>query len=537
MLRRIPLGWFLIFVMALILTACGGGGGGGSTGGPDTTAPTVSSVTPANGATGVATTATISIAFSEAMDAATISTATISVDNGVSGTVAYDAASHVATFTPAGPLANNTVYTVTVATGVKDLAGNPLATASTSSFTTTTLSRQFGTTTEDSASAVAVDGSGNVYVVGTTGRSLDGQAYSGGNSDLFLVKYDRAGIRQWTRLLGTAGTDSATDVALDAAGNIFVVGSTTGSFPGYALQGNYDAFLAKYGADGTLQWVRQFGTPGDDFAERVLVNTAGVYVVGDTTGILGASSAGGSDGFVVKFPITVSGTTAPDWSTQFGTAAEETVNSAAFDTVGNVVVVGQTSGSFGAANQGLKDVFVATRSGTDGSAVATQQFGTPATDEPDAVAVDSSGRIFVAGTTLGAFGSAVNAGTWDFFLARLDSGITVVQGGSAGYDYANGLVVTSGHVYLSGFTSGVLGSASSGGEDAFLADYNPDTLNPQGIVQYGTAGDDRPFRLALDAANSLLYLPGQTTGALPGFSNAGGADAMLLVFGTNLTRR
>ena len=64
MLRRIPLGWFLIFVMALILTACGGGGGGGSTGGPDTTAPTVSSVTPANGATGVATTATISIAFS-----------------------------------------------------------------------------------------------------------------------------------------------------------------------------------------------------------------------------------------------------------------------------------------------------------------------------------------------------------------------------------------------------------------------------------------------------------------------------------------
>jgi tetrahydromethanopterin S-methyltransferase subunit B len=98
---------------------------------PDTNRPTVIATVPANAATGVAINQTVNATFSEAMDPATISTANFLVTGPgttpVTGTVAYDVVSKIATFVPASNLAQNTVYRATVTTGAKDLAGNALA--------------------------------------------------------------------------------------------------------------------------------------------------------------------------------------------------------------------------------------------------------------------------------------------------------------------------------------------------------------------------------------------------------------------------
>ena len=112
----------------------------------DTTAPTVDNVAPANGATGVAVTASVEAAFSEAMDEASVDTAgnfTL-VKEGtttpVAATVSYDPFTDKATLTPNAALEANVTYTATVksgANGVKDLAGNPLAYDKSWSFTTT----------------------------------------------------------------------------------------------------------------------------------------------------------------------------------------------------------------------------------------------------------------------------------------------------------------------------------------------------------------------------------------------------------------
>ena len=110
----------------------------------DSTAPTVTTVSPANASTAVCTTRTVSVTFSEPMDPATITGATVRVtDNGVAvaGTVAYDAASRVASFVASAPFAASRTITVTVASGnagVKDLAGNALAVDQVSTFTTGT---------------------------------------------------------------------------------------------------------------------------------------------------------------------------------------------------------------------------------------------------------------------------------------------------------------------------------------------------------------------------------------------------------------
>src|ERR671921_2799794 len=107
-------------------------------------APTVSGVAPQDGATGVAVDANAEATFSEAMDANTLTSNTFTLTKQgaptpVGATVSYDAATKTATFDPSADLEANTTYTATVkggTSGVKDLAGNPLASDKTWSFTT-----------------------------------------------------------------------------------------------------------------------------------------------------------------------------------------------------------------------------------------------------------------------------------------------------------------------------------------------------------------------------------------------------------------
>jgi hypothetical protein len=112
---------------------------------PDLTAPTVTTTSPLTGATGVCTNRTISATFSEPMDPLTITTSTftlaVTAGASVSGVVEYDALTNIATFNPVldltgAPATNYTATIVSGASGVKDLAGNPLAVDRTILFTT-----------------------------------------------------------------------------------------------------------------------------------------------------------------------------------------------------------------------------------------------------------------------------------------------------------------------------------------------------------------------------------------------------------------
>jgi tetrahydromethanopterin S-methyltransferase subunit B len=104
----------------------------------DVTPPTVVTTIPADAAIDIATNANIYVTFSEAMDPLTITASTIILKQGstvISGAVTSPSTT-TATLNPGSDLANNTVYTVTVTTGVKDLAGNAMAVAKVWSFTT-----------------------------------------------------------------------------------------------------------------------------------------------------------------------------------------------------------------------------------------------------------------------------------------------------------------------------------------------------------------------------------------------------------------
>ena len=85
---------------------------------------------------------------------------------------------------------------------------------------------------------------------------LGDDAFANTNSglyDLFLVKYNSSGVKQWTQQLGTSSADEGYGVTVDSSDNIYVTGETGGGLDGNTNSGSLDIFLVKYNSDGVLQ--------------------------------------------------------------------------------------------------------------------------------------------------------------------------------------------------------------------------------------------------------------------------------------------
>jgi subtilisin-like proprotein convertase family protein len=147
----------------------------------DTTPPTVNTKTPTAGATGIALGTTVTAAFSEAMTAATISGSTFTLQGpggaAVPATVGYNTGSFTATLTPSSALAPSTTYTAIVkggASGVKDLAGNPLLADVTWSFTTAASGPGTQTFSTPAAITIRDNTTASPYPAGVTVAGMSG---------------------------------------------------------------------------------------------------------------------------------------------------------------------------------------------------------------------------------------------------------------------------------------------------------------------------------------------------------------------------
>lgn len=117
---------------------------------------------------------------------------------------------------------------------------------------------------------------------------MDGNALMGAQ-DFFVVKYDAAGNKLWTRQLGSGGnTVWLYGSATDAAGNVYVTGQSGGGLDGNPnTTAAGDVYLSKYDASGTRQWTREFSATNGIFASGLFIDASGVYVSGGGRGDVG----------------------------------------------------------------------------------------------------------------------------------------------------------------------------------------------------------------------------------------------------------
>ena len=274
----------------------------------------------------------------------------------------------------------------------------------------------------DEASAVAVDAAGHVYLAGTTASpNFPGATGAGGAFDVFVTKLDRRGTSVlFSAYVGGAGADEARDLAIDAQGHAYVVGITqSGNFP--------------------TRSPRQ------------------------------AAHAGGIDGFLFKLSTTGAGLV---YSTYFGGTDTDEANTVAIDAQRNAYIGGSTRSTglpvlnarqagFG----GVLDGFVA-RFDPAGALLYSTFHGGSGSDTVTALGVDTAGNATVTGSTTStdfpllaqSFGG--NAGRVDAFVSRFSTTGTFIFStyfGADGADIGQGVAVSAaGYSFIVGTTASAL---------------------------------------------------------------------------------
>jgi uncharacterized delta-60 repeat protein len=373
--------------------------------------------------------------------------------------------------------------------------------------------KQLGTSGYDDSYGVATDSNGNVYISGFTTGALAGT--NKGSYDAWVAKYNSSGSLLWKQQLGSSDIDGSSSVATDSSGNVYISGATYGNLAG-TNKGSYDAFVAKYNSGGKLLWKKQWGTSGYDESSSVATDSSGnVYISGRIEATLE-----NFDVFVAKYNS--SGSLL--WEKQLGTSSDDNSWGVATDSNGNVYISGLTEGALAGTNKGEYDAWVA-KYNSSGKLQWKQQLGTSEYDYSYGVATDSSGNVYISGSTNGAL-AGTNKGEYDAWVAKYNSSGKLQwkqQLGTSGGDESRGVATdSSGNVYISGLTEGALAGTNKGSYDAWVAKYNS-SGKLQWKQQLGTSSYDSSSGVALDG-NGNVYISGATQGDLAG-TNKGPNDA------------
>ncbi len=347
----------------------------------------------------------------------------------------------------------------------------------------------------------AVDSAGNVTVVGTvTGPMVIGGStyYSKGGQDVFLASFDATGSLRWVKLLGGAGNDLGGAVAVDANGDLYLTGSFGGpsaDFEGGPLTcaGSSDLFVASFTAAGVHRWAKGFGGAGFDDGRGLAVDGQGnLYLTGSFGGSAGFGGqtfpGAGKQDIVLASYLTASG--AHSWSQAFGGSEDERATGVAVDGGGRLYVTGSFSGTLSVGgtqltSQGDADLFVASFSSAGGTLRWAKGFGGAGEDVGEAIAVTSTGTVYLTGGVTGAVslgGATLSAsGMKDPFVASFD--VCGAHRWSAAYSAAadpstgRGVATGGGGVLVTGHYQGSInfggGAEGSVGRDLFLIKLTP----------------------------------------------------------------
>ncbi len=384
---------------------------------------------------------------------------------------------------------------------------------------------------DENCSGMDLDGSGNIYITGTTDASsfpTTGGAFDttfSAGLESFALKLNPAGTDLvYSTFLGDTGEDRGNDIVVDASGYAYVTGYTdSANFPtttganDTTHGGGFDAFVAKVEADGSdLVYSTFIGNSSDDQAFGIDVNSAGeAFVTGRTdssdfytsSGAYQTSLVGFFDAFIVRLNASGGDTI---YSTLVGSSFLEYGADVAVDNADNAYVTGGTSfndfpttpGAYDTTHNGMYDAFCLSLNHNGSSLLYSTYLGTGGFDYGYGLEIDRAGRAYVSGyTDTGTFPVTVDAndtthnGGFDMFFTMLNPGgdglVYSTFIGGTGWDLNEGALSLDplGNVYVAGSTNssdflttpGAYDTGHNGGWDAAATKFTFNTINITGF--------------------------------------------------------
>jgi hypothetical protein len=311
--------------------------------------------------------------------------------------------------------------------------------------------RQFGTAGSDYMTSITMGSDHSVIITGETYGSLESD--NRGKSDVYVTKFAADGKQLWAKSYGGSDYDSVNAVQADSSGNLYVGGSTRGSFEGASYSGGNDAFVMKLSAAGEIIWCRQFGSSGHETLDAMALTDDAIVVTGSMNA---PQTSDAYDLFVRK--IGSEGNTL--WQWLGGTDNYEEAVAIESDGQGQLYLAAN-------ANEAMTydhytsdtDMMIVMLDGT-GQQRLEHFYGSPAQDEVVGMVVRDDGTVYLSGRTEGhLYGNRNQSTEADTFVMQIapdGAMVTTRQFGSFGWDYAYGMAGTGDAVYVTGFTDGVI---------------------------------------------------------------------------------
>lgn len=396
----------------------------------------------------------------------------------------------------------------------------------------------------DSGKEITIDNSGNVYVTGTSYTNPTN------GYDILTIKYDPLGNQLWTATYNGTGSlnDEGRDVAVDKNGNVYVTGYTASSGP------NYDFVTIMYDASGTQQWATLYNGSGNGYDEAysLAIDTSGnTYVTGSATVssqganyatikynsagvqqwvslyngpgnsidaatqikldnnfdvyISGHSYGSGTDLDIATIKYNNSGV--QQWVSRYNGVLNffDAPEALFIDASNNVYVAGATYGGLATEND-----YVTIKINNAGAQQWAQVFDGTQNEEDKAfdVLTDQNQNVYVTGRSMSFGGSAEDMVTIKYSPSGSLIWKDTYNGPSSGYDDAQQMRLgTSGALYITGYSAG-LGTNN----DYLTLKY--DTAN--GGIEWEARFDgpasnsDQAFAMEIDATESI-YVTGTST--------------------------
>jgi len=299
---------------------------------------------------------------------------------------------------------------------------------------------------DDSPSGLAVDVYGNVYVTGSSDKDTTAGYI---DYDFATIKYAPNGDTLWVRRYKGPGlaSDEANGLAVDDSGNVYVTGNSSGAT--LTLE---DYVTIKYNPNGDTLWVRRYDGPSnhEDYAYQLAVDdSANVYVSGVIDYCSGIFCEPPLPGDYATIKYASNGDTL--WVRRYNGSGNgnDGTSALAVDDSGNVYVTGYSSGS------GTFDDYATIKYSSAGDTLWVRRYDGPGNgyDRGGALAVDDSGNVYVTGSSTGS-GSDFDYTTIKYSPAGDTVWVRRYNGPGNGYDGGGALAVDdSGNVYVTGASS------------------------------------------------------------------------------------
>ena len=413
---------------------------------------------------------------------------------------------------------------------------------------------QFGGDQTNYGQAVNVDVSGNVYIAGYFGGTVDfdpGPAVfnitSNGQNDIFITKLDTNGNLLWAKNIGGTNSDLAYAAVLDVSGNICMTGVFIGSVdfdPGSGMfnmngGGNNDCFILKLSSNGDFLQALQIA---DSYSEgdAIAVDAANnLYVCGNynlTTdldpgvGVFNVTASSGADAFVIK----LNSAGGFIWGKSFGGLGTDNCKAVKADAAGNVFLAGDFPftvdfdpgpGTYNIATTGSIDAYVLKLNSSGDFAWAKVFAGTVA-DAAKGLALDAAGNVYTTGIFQGTadfdpgpgeFNLTVSNGVNnDIFLSKLNTSGDLVWalnfGGAFDDQGLSVFVSATGNIYATGeFDGGAVDfdpnagitTLSSSTGTTFIVNLNGNVVLPVTLLSFSGEATHRGSELKWETAQEF----------------------------------